>query len=320
MLAEIRIDVPRAGVLLDAPNATSFQSPPVYGPISSRFLSLTKGVVMPACIAPPLLERLWRPFEWYGYSRRRIRAEMRALSQRSDATLYEWRGFRVFWPTAADPNSLVTMFVESFCRANPHYYTPSCVPWKNDAVVIDVGSCEGIFALRAVKELRASRTVAIEPGKKMASLLRETFSLNDCASKAEVVECLAGPSHGWARFNECFYDPKQAAITSFEGGKGDPIEIRTLDQIAKLCSLPCVDVIKIDAEGADFDILRGAEGILRKWKPTLLVTTYHVSSHAFQMRSWLESLALGYTFIFRGVTTMGTSEVRPVLLFAFSNS
>jgi FkbM family methyltransferase len=285
--------------------------------IRQRLRCLANGLLMRTDTSPPLIECLWRPFEWYGLARRRVRAELRIVQRRSDAILYEWGGYSVWWPADADVERLVTMFVEQFVASNPHYFTPPAVlPWRKDSVVIDVGSCEGLFALRAAREFGAGQVIAIEPGRLMAQLLRETFASNRLNTHMEVVQCLVGSQPGQARFNECPSDPTQASIHFEEDGIGDLVEIRTLDRLAECMELTSVDVIKIDAEGADFEILKGAENIVRKWKPSLLVTTYHCSEHAMQMCRWLEDLALGYKMVFRGITTMNTDQARPVLLLA----
>ena len=285
--------------------------------IRQRLRCLATGLLMRTNTSPPLIECLWRPFEWYGLARRRVRTELHIMQRRSDAILYGWREYSVWWPAGADVERLVTMFVELFFVSNPHYFTPPAVlPWRRDSVVIDVGACEGLFALRAAREFGAGQVIAIEPGRLMAQLLRETFASNRLNTPIEVVQCLVGSQPGQARFNECLSDPTQASIHFEDDGIGDLVEVRTLDSLASALKLTRVDVIKIDAEGADFEILKGAENIVRKWKPLLLVTAYHCPEHAMQMRKWIEDLALGYKMVFRGLTTMNTDQVRPVLLLA----
>lgn len=44
--------------------------------------------------------------------------------------------------------------------------------------------------------------------------------------------------------------------------------VRTLDSLEEL---PVPDVIKIDAEGSEVEVLRGASSLLRKHRPTLLI-------------------------------------------------
>jgi FkbM family methyltransferase len=273
---------------------------------------------MPKSIRPPLRERLLRPFEWYGFSRAKIRSEMKVLESTSDAILYDWKGYKIWWPKGADPERLVSMIMEIFVAFNPHCYTPSnSLPWVEGKIVIDVGSCEGLFALRALREFHASQVIAIEPGRFMAGLLKQTFQANGCGERATIVQCLLGKERGCAAFQECLSDPTLASIEELnENNRENLVEIVPLDAIARELHLERVDVIKMDAEGADFDILLGAENIIREWRPQLLVTTYHVTEHASQMRQWIESLDLDYKFVFRGIAAMGTLTARPHLMLA----
>lgn len=48
-----------------------------------------------------------------------------------------------------------------------------------------------------------------------------------------------------------------------------------------------VDFIKIDAEGAELDILKGAERTLRTGKPFLAIATYHTPSETEEVAKYL---------------------------------
>jgi len=75
------------------------------------------------------------------------------------------------------------------------------------------------------------------------------------------------------------------------------------------------DLIKIDAEGADFDVLRGAEGIIRDIGLQIAVTTYHADSHCDEMVSWLQAVQPAYKMRLKGFA-FWTPQPRPVLLQA----
>ena len=75
------------------------------------------------------------------------------------------------------------------------------------------------------------------------------------------------------------------------------------------------DLIKIDAEGSDFDVLKGARHVIETCRPQIAVTTYHQDDHAESIFRWLNELDLGYTFRLKGFS-FWTSKPRPVLLQA----
>lgn len=63
-----------------------------------------------------------------------------------------------------------------------------------------------------------------------------------------------------------------------------------------------IGLIKIDVEGFEQDMLRGAEQTIRTQKPVLLVSIYHNAEDFFQIKPMLESWNLGYRFrVFKGL-------------------
>jgi len=75
------------------------------------------------------------------------------------------------------------------------------------------------------------------------------------------------------------------------------------------------DLIKADAEGADLDVLLGAEEQLRNGAPQLAITTYHVEDHAEQMIARLRDIRPEYRLRLKGFS-FWTTKPRPVLLQA----
>ncbi len=65
--------------------------------------------------------------------------------------------------------------------------------------------------------------------------------------------------------------------------------------------------ICMDVEGAEPEVLKGAEGLLRANRPDLGVCVYHAPHHVWEIPLYLHSLGLGYRFYLRNYTTF-TSE------------
>ncbi len=72
-------------------------------------------------------------------------------------------------------------------------------------------------------------------------------------------------------------DPGSARV-AFQG-EGVRVPLVTLDQYAKTAAIDRVDVILIDTEGADFEILKGASGLLAAHHPAVIAEVHHL--HAF---------------------------------------
>jgi FkbM family methyltransferase len=60
--------------------------------------------------------------------------------------------------------------------------------------------------------------------------------------------------------------------------------------------------ICMDAEGAEPEILRGAERLIRENRPDMGICVYHSPSHLWELPLYLDSLGLGYRFHLRNYT------------------
>jgi FkbM family methyltransferase len=184
--------------------------------------------------------------------------------------------------------------------------------------VIDVGACEGLFSLLAAKRWPESSVIAVEPGQRMYSSLQATIRLNQMSRVIRAENWLLGSVSGKVRFFEDAGDPANSRILS-EGESPGATATRmiegTLDDNLGLKGAR-IALIKMDAEGAELDILRGSVEIIRKFRPALCITTYHNRHDARDIYSWLDGLRLDYRLVTRGLSCALGPDPRPVMLFA----
>jgi FkbM family methyltransferase len=69
------------------------------------------------------------------------------------------------------------------------------------------------------------------------------------------------------------------------GHRSEEIEVRTLDAVMSESAIPSVDFIKIDTEGFEPHVLRGASQTLAAFKPTVVIELNHWCLNAFQRTS-----------------------------------
>ncbi len=74
-----------------------------------------------------------------------------------------------------------------------------------------------------------------------------------------------------------------------------PVEVVTLDEDIK----EPVTVIKMDIEGAEKDAILGAESHIRKEKPKLLISSYHIPEDIFEIPQLIHSIRGDYKFYMR---------------------
>ena len=119
------------------------------------------------------------------------------------------------------------------------------------------------------------RVFAVEPNPAVLPNLRRSVQLNGLADRTTIIEAAAGAAEGEASLFAPHGEPKNSAIVAApdaippEWGRCYAVRQVALDCL--IATVPRVDLIKIDAEGAEQDILTGMEAILRRDKPVLLM-------------------------------------------------
>jgi FkbM family methyltransferase len=157
-------------------------------------------------------------------------------------------------------------------------------------VFYDLGANIGLFSLLASRIVGAGgRVISFEPDPEIAARLRANIARN-AFTNVTVVESgvwsvtgdvnflpadASSPDHGTGRFvNE------QSATTA-------PVRCIALDDFAR--DAPTPKAIKCDVEGAEVEVLRGAENLLRTARPWILCEM-HSSANDGAVREFLGRL------------------------------
>jgi hypothetical protein len=72
-----------------------------------------------------------------------------------------------------------------------------------------------------------------------------------------------------------------------------------LDTYVARKNLPRVDYIKLDIEGAELDMLRGAAKTITRYKPKMAISAYHKRDDLWTLANYVKSLRSDYEFKFR---------------------
>ena len=201
---------------------------------------------------------------------------------------------------------------------HPHYYTTPPVQMTPSSLVLDVGSCEGLFAFRVLKNRQAARVICFEPSARTASFLRRAADKNGVSANLGIEVCAVGRASG----EVCFLDsdvPEANRVVN--EGAAHSVRVRqvSLDDYCRdrKIKLGSADLIKADAEGADLDVIKGAERVIREGSPQVAVTTYHHPEHAAELIRFLRSVQPEYQLRLKGFTVFSDGHgARPVLLQA----
>lgn len=162
-------------------------------------------------------------------------------------------------------------------RSEKHYWVGLREPHVLDAivqyavpgaVVWDIGAHIGFTAFLAARCVGTSGAiVAFEPVEENRARLAEGVRLNGLANitirpeavgaEAGSFRLVAGPSS------------LEWSLARADGERAIPVDVSTVDRLT--AELPQPDLIKVDAEGAELDVLRGAQSTLRSHHPALIV-------------------------------------------------
>lgn len=136
-----------------------------------------------------------------------------------------------------------------------------------DSNCIDVGANQGAILAQIVALAPEGQHLAFEPLPQLASSLRERFPMVDVRDAAladtdgETTFYVSDTSDEWSGIQRReWLDTTYREIT---------VPVRTLDESA--IHVPRVDFLKIDVEGAQVLVLRGAEGILSRDHPMIWI-------------------------------------------------
>ncbi|MEM8525687.1 MAG: FkbM family methyltransferase [Bacteroidota bacterium] len=129
-------------------------------------------------------------------------------------------------------------------------------PFYQKATVVDIGAHFGYFSLFAHKNLHPdAKIIAIEASKENVERLKQNIEKN-MAQNVEVVSCGIGKESGEAQLYKGA-SVNHSILPEYNLAKeqGETIEIQTLAQIMETYQLEHIDFLKLDCEGAEYQIL-----------------------------------------------------------------
>jgi FkbM family methyltransferase len=136
--------------------------------------------------------------------------------------------------------------------------------------LVDVGAYRGDFTAAALTTFPGSTAMLFEPGPSKAHALRERFRV---ASGVRVFEMALSDESGQTLLYERT-DSATDSLLPYVGEPPDrvrPVRVERLDAILEEEGGPSLDLLKIDAQGGDLRVLKGASKTLARSRPALLV-------------------------------------------------
>jgi FkbM family methyltransferase len=148
---------------------------------------------------------------------------------------------------------------------------------KRGGVCYDVGGYRGYMA-GVMAAAGASKVLVFEPLPENQQAIRRLCALNPtlpvgllclAVGKEDGVARLATmPDRSMAKLATSRFQLHARALGEIE------VRLRTIDALVREATIPPPDLVKIDVEGAEFDVLAGAAETLRRWRPTVLLEAH----------------------------------------------
>jgi FkbM family methyltransferase len=174
---------------------------------------------------------------------------------------------------------------------------------------VDVGAHIGYYSLKAAGMVGPSgHVLAIEPNPQTLPKLRGNIQASDaravtvwpvaCAESESTLQFYASPRSNTGESSLSKENASQDGAAT-----ATSVRARPLDDIVKEAKLDRVDVIKIDVEGAEFEVLKGAVQTLAAYHPVLIIEL---------VPSQLKSMGTSVDEVTRFLNARGYAESRHV--------
>lgn len=148
---------------------------------------------------------------------------------------------------------------------------------SNGGVFVDVGANIGGYTVRAAK---VARVYAFEPDPRNFKLLELNVKINKIESNVKAFQKAVGGYLGKAKLTLSNFHGRHSLLHTHVKSQQQKYSIIDVDMVTLdyiLAAEEYIDIIKIDVEGAEPLVLKGASNILKKTNIVIIEATYSPS-------------------------------------------
>ena len=182
---------------------------------------------------------------------------------------YKVRGYEVY----LNISESLMMLKRALGRYEPEKFSAIENFVKKGMTFLDVGANKGDFSLFVGNIVGPSgKVVAFEPEPSNCKWIRKSIQINQLnninlleialSNEDEERELYLGKKSGWHTLVEGAMDRNEGKIN---------VNTQKLDSLFDSLNLSCVDAMKIDVEGAEFEVILGGENIIKKFRPVIFM-------------------------------------------------
>lgn len=148
-------------------------------------------------------------------------------------------------------------FEENLLKKMREYITP-------ESIVLDAGTNIGNHTIFFSKICNAQKVYSFEPLKTVFSIFEKNLELNNIKN-VEKFNLALGEMQGFASISG--YNSTSVGSTQFEFTDNGSFEVISLDSL----NIDKLDFAKVDVEGCQYELLKGARNTLEKCKPIIWI-------------------------------------------------
>ncbi|MFH0961320.1 MAG: FkbM family methyltransferase [archaeon] len=161
-------------------------------------------------------------------------------------------------------------------------------------IILDIGAHIGLYSLKVASEFPNAIIFAFEPSGVNYYALEENISISRKTNIFPVKMAVSDRNGSVTLFN----DPRGSGtntIVNRISNNTEKVLAVTVDAFVRKRRLRSVDFMKIDVEGAEEAVLRGAESTIKRFRPALSVELHPFNSKGVELRVPRVLKKLGYT-------------------------
>ncbi|UCH22576.1 MAG: FkbM family methyltransferase [Deltaproteobacteria bacterium] len=183
----------------------------------------------------------------------------------------------------------IDLFLFLFGVFQRHVVSNKYFSLPDEAIIFDIGANIGSMALNFARLIPEGYIYAFEPTHFAFEKLKQNISLNSgLAERVRAVQLFvsdrSGPSHGIRAYSSWKVDGSAQNTHPLHGGmirNAEGISAVTIDDFCKQNHISRVDLIKIDTDGYELQVLKGAHQTIEKCSPFLIfeIGLYVLNEH-----------------------------------------
>lgn len=152
---------------------------------------------------------------------------------------------------------------------------------KNGDVFLDIGANFGLYSIFIGKKFESCQIHSFEPVPETFEILRQNIEHNKLNSKIKINNIGLADKTGQLFFSNDKYAGNHIIWNPQKNDMVVKVNVQKLDDYIKDSAIQSVNFIKCDVEGAELLVLKGAEDIISKFHPIILIEIYNEWTQRF---------------------------------------